>query len=219
MSRSIQIALAAAAGAAAVLLVSGTAHADLPAALPGIGSTPNPVAPEGELVISGRECVGTGGTPGVVHLALQNPDGSTLSTTVTDLAADGSWAAEYTAPSAAGSYLITATCDLYGSTLPYPATTVTVAAGGAAAPATGPVPAEATQDDTGPATEQVAGELSAPAGAVPAAGGAPGETSTPELATDDLAVTGSPVDSLGGLAAALVLSGLAATLGGRRRRA
>uniref|UniRef100_UPI00129502B7 hypothetical protein n=1 Tax=Cumulibacter manganitolerans TaxID=1884992 RepID=UPI00129502B7 len=114
-----------------------SAYADAPTALPALSVAPNPVIPEGQLVVRGSGCVGSGGTPGVVSVALRHPDGSSSVSTVTAVDASGGWATAYTAPAAAGTYQITATCDLYSTATPYAAASVTVVPGGGSAPAAG----------------------------------------------------------------------------------
>ena len=213
--------LAALAAVVSPIVLSTAAHGDAPGSLSPLRVSPQTSAPQGTVVIAGGGCVGTGGTIGVVTVSLQNPDGTAHTGTVADLDASGGWAAQYTAPSVPGSYAITTTCDLYGSTLSYPASMITVdGAGGGTPPAGGTAPAH-DPSSTAPAPNPGA-NAAPPAnpGNYPAAddqtlpSGTGGTTPT----VDDLAATGAPLTGLGGLTGALVVSGLATAIAGRRRR-
>ncbi|WP_106849720.1 hypothetical protein [Blastococcus sp. Marseille-P5729] len=213
----MKLAPVALAGAVAALLFGGAAYAAPPASLPPLVVSPATVVPDGEILLTGAGCVGTGGTPGVVIVTLQNPDGTTLTDEVTDIDANGGWAAQYTAPNAAASYTVAASCDLYGSTLTYPAATVTVSVGGGSAP---PAGAELDRSPGSSTAGGVAGDdLAGTAVDDPAEPNAPAASSVPDQPGDDLSTTGSPLDDAGLIAGGLLLGGLGAVYAGRRRAA
>lgn len=210
------------AGAIASLAWAGAAYAAPPQSLPAPTASPSTVVPGGELVIAGGGCIGTGGTPGVVTLTLQNPDGTVLADQVTDLDANGRWAAQYSAPDAAAAYTVIATCDLYGSTLGYPPVVVTVTADGGSAP---PVGAEldesaASGQEGAPGGDGPggAGDSDAVDDAAPAAdGAAPTVDGSTALPREDLSTTGSHLSDAGLVAGGLLVGGLTAVYAGRRR--
>lgn len=120
----------------AAVVVGATAGFALIAAGPASAAPPESVPPitvtavddeDHNWEIYGAGCIGTGGTPGTVTVYVYdssnepvfNEDGSPTYTAE----ADGSWALEATLDPS-DSYVVKATCDLYGTTLSYADATI-----------------------------------------------------------------------------------------------
>ncbi|GAB3295824.1 LPXTG cell wall anchor domain-containing protein [Epidermidibacterium keratini] len=173
-------------------LIAGPASAAPPESVPPITVT----AVDGDdynYEIVGAGCIGTEGTPGTITVYVYdsagepvfNEDGSPTYTAE----ADGSWGLEATLDPS-DSYVVKATCDIYGETLNYPDAAINAAT---TAPA-GNTGGSGTGSGTGTGT-----------------GGS--KATGPELAA-----TGADTDGLGWLAGGLVASGAAALYAGRRRK-
>lgn len=208
-----KIATVALAGALTALAATAS-YAAPPQSLPTPAVSPSTVVPGGELLVAGSGCIGTGGTPGVVTLTLQNSDGTVLTDQVTDLDANGGWAAQYSAPDALGVYEVRASCDLYGSTLAYPLVLVTVNVDGGSAP-----PADADRDEPQPGELDVDADVDGSgvtqAGADSTRGSATGRDASKP--SGELPTTGSPLGEVGLIAGGLLVGGAAAAYAGRRR--
>lgn len=116
--------VAAAAGVAAPLLISSAAHAEV--AAPTI--SPNPTSQDGEVTISGADCVDADG-PGVVSLSIVHADGQEDVLDPSTADDDGSWtyvAAPKTGSVDPGNYTVKASCDLYTGSFDYPSANLTV---------------------------------------------------------------------------------------------
>lgn len=151
--------------AAALLTMSAipAAVADAPSAVP--APTVAPWAPGPDVwQIAGNGCIGTGGTPGEVTVAIADKDGAPVGTPVTaQVANDGSWNVVVPLDHAAGDDTAAATCDLYNTAVQYPVVTVPAsmypADGPAAAMLTGQllVGAHLVFDDDGAQVVQLQG--------------------------------------------------------------
>lgn len=114
----------------ASLFTATAALAAAPATLPAITLTPNPVATTGTFTAAGSGCIDSGGTLGTVSVSILGPNGSVTDGGNPTVGDGGSWTSNYSPMNngavAPGSYTVNASCDVYNTTVNYPAASLQV---------------------------------------------------------------------------------------------